>query len=97
MRQASANSLRVEHDNRRRRHSPDRTRPYISASSVGCRLACCESWEARRRACQRLTRSTTAGVTIYGVVVLGEAASPTKIASLAMISVGVAGLASVKE
>lgn len=39
----------------------------------------------------------TAGVAIYGVVVLGEAASPIKIASLAMISIGVAGLASVQE
>lgn len=39
----------------------------------------------------------TAGVAIYGVVVLGEAATPIKIASLAMICLGVAGLSSTNE
>lgn len=39
----------------------------------------------------------TAGVAIYGVVALGEAVSPLKLISTALIAAGVAGLASSGE
>lgn len=39
----------------------------------------------------------TAGVAIYGVIALGEAVSPARIISIALIGVGVAGLASANE
>lgn len=39
----------------------------------------------------------TAGIAIYGIVALGEAAGPAKFAFLAMIGIGVAGLASLNE